>query len=232
MKKYDTFLFDLDDTLLNFKASEKLSFKKTMESINQTSMFEDLFDYYKRENKKLWDSFDRGEVSKDLLKVKRFQLLFDQFNIKSDPHEVSEYYLNSLPETVVLLKDALTLLEKLKSFAQVGIITNGIEYIQKRRLAVSGIDKLVDFICVSEACGYAKPDIRFFEYTALNIKDFSKKTTLIIGDRYEADILGGYNFGIDTCWYNHEGFSKDKPIHTFEINNLNELLKLLNLNEA
>ena len=55
MKKYDTFLFDLDDTLLNFKASEELSFKKTMESINQTSMFEDLFDYYKRENKKLWD---------------------------------------------------------------------------------------------------------------------------------------------------------------------------------
>ena len=34
---------------------------------------------------------------------------------------------------------------------------------------------------------------------------FDKKRALIVGDSLSADIAGGINFGIDTCFYNPQG---------------------------
>lgn len=59
--KYRHFLFDLDDTLLDFKASERLSFARTLTNlgvdIENTSLFAD----YQRENSQLWSEFEKGE---------------------------------------------------------------------------------------------------------------------------------------------------------------------------
>lgn len=227
MKNYRTYLFDLDDTLLNFRETEKLSFKMTIDHMKITHDVNELFTYYKSENEKLWSAFEQGLVSKDDLKVRRFILLSEHFGLNIDAKKMSDYYVDTFPNAVVLLDGALDVLEAAKQRGQVGIITNGIEYIQHKRIEISGIKQFVDFVCVSEKCGYPKPDERFFQYTANHAKDFSKEHTIIIGDRYEADIFGGHNFGIDTCWYNHEGVSVERPIHTYEIRTLRELHKMI-----
>ncbi len=227
MKRYNTFLFDLDDTLLDFKASERLSFKSTLEGLGVHEPIEDLFKFYQVENDKLWLDLEKGLIEKDVLKVKRFELLFSQFKIDLDPSLASDNYLNSLPDSVALMADAVEILQWLKEYGEIGIITNGIEYVQHRRIANSPLKDLISFVCVSESCGFAKPDVRFFEYTAKHAKAFSKDTTLVIGDRYDADIVGAKNFGVDSCWFNHRGQVRTEKFHTYEIKMLNELRKIV-----
>jgi 2-haloacid dehalogenase len=200
--KHTLFLFDLDDTLLDFKASEKLSFVRTLEALGVREGIDTLFPQYQAINIALWKDFENGAVSKDFLKVERFRKTFAQNGLDLDPAAASHFYLESLSETVVLIDGAKQVCETLCAIGEVGIITNGVEHIQTRRIASSGLKDHISFVSTSEACGYAKPDSRFFEYAAKMARAFAHHETVIVGDRLDADILGANRFGIDSCWFN------------------------------
>ena len=62
----------------------------------------------------------------------------------------------------------------------------------------------------------------------MKAKIFSKQSTIIIGDREDADIQGGHNFGIDSCWFNPEAKTRSNQLApTYEIQHLSELQKVL-----
>lgn len=186
--KYNLFLFDLDDTLLDFKASEKESFRLMLESLGITDKSAEIFARYQLENRALWKAFKEGQVSKEELKTARFARTFQHFGVDIDPQKASERYLEALPETVVLIDHAEEVCKWVASQGELGIITNGIHATQTRRIARSRLEPYISFMTVSEECGFAKPDVRFFEYSARMARAFSKETTLMIGDRLETDI--------------------------------------------
>ncbi|MYM65319.1 noncanonical pyrimidine nucleotidase, YjjG family [Pseudoduganella sp. FT55W] len=222
--KHRLFLFDLDDTLLDFKASEQLSFTRTLQQLGHHTVTDALFAQYQAINTALWRSFETGDVSKDFLKVERFRKTFAANGLELDPQAASVLYLESLADTVVLIDGALALCEQLAGQGEVGIITNGVDAIQHRRVAASGLGPCISFIATSEACGYAKPDSRFFEYTAGMARAVSKAETIIIGDRLDADILGANRYGIDSCWFNPASLSNtSEAIPTFEVAHLNAI---------
>lgn len=225
--KYDLFLFDLDDTLLDFKESEKLSFHLCMQSLGIKTNIEQIFADYQVINKSLWKALEQGQTTQEKLKVERFSKTFEAHKIDIDPGVASLRYLDTLPETVVLIDQAAETLEWLSQHGEIGIITNGIEYVQAKRINKSKIAPFISFISVSEACGYAKPDIRFFDYSTKMARKFSKDKTVIVGDRLEADIQGAKNFGISACWFNP---SKAKApmelVPNYDIQHLSELRKL------
>lgn len=224
---YDLFLFDLDDTLLNFRESEKLSFSLALKSLGITSN-DTLFKQYQIENTLLWKLFEENKTTKDFLKVERFRKIFIANGIDIDPEIASQRYLDTLPETVVLMDHAVEVCEWLFDKGEIGIITNGIHHVQTQRIQNSPLAKYISFVSVSEQCGFAKPDIRFFEYSAKLAKKFSKASSLVIGDRVDADIQGAYNFGVDAVWFNHN--KTVIPSHLspkYEITHLKELIGLL-----
>ena len=47
--------------------------------------------------------------------------------------------------------------------------------------------------------------MRYFDFVASEIDNFSKERALVVGDSLSSDIAGGINFGLDTCWYNPFG---------------------------
>lgn len=142
---------------------------------------------------------------------------------------MAAFYLEQLPKHVVLLDGAIEALTYLKQFGEIGVITNGIEFVQKERIKNSELKSLIDFVAVSEECGFAKPDTRFFEYTVNKAKQFQKDSTIVIGDRLDADILGANQFGIDSCWYNqHHSENSSNAIPTFTIHDLLNLKNLFN----
>ena len=51
-----------------------------------------------------------------------------------------------------------------------------------------------------------------FEKVAAEIKNFSKESTVIVGDSLTSDIAGGIAFGIDTVWYNPDGKPTPKEL--------------------
>jgi len=225
---YRHFLFDLDDTLLDFRASERLSFEQMLGSFGMHAPEARVFADYQRENHQLWTDFERGLVTKDALKVERFRRTFALHGMDIDPVEAGKRYLDCLPETVVLIDGAARLCEVLSTLGEVGIITNGIEQVQTRRIKKSGLSPWIRFVATSEACGFAKPDGRFFQYAIEKFSRVSKEETIIVGDRLDADVLGANHFGIDSYWYNPARLQGNgAAIATFEAATLGEILHAL-----
>ncbi len=226
--KHTLFLFDLDDTLLDFKASEQLSFVRTLASLGVHDGIDALFPQYQSINTALWKAFEMGTVSKDFLKVERFRRTFARNALDLDPAAASHLYLESLSETVVLIDGAKQVCEALCAIGEVGIITNGVEHIQTRRIASSGLKDHISFVSTSEACGHAKPDSRFFDYAVNMARAFAHHETVIVGDRLDADILGANRFGIDSCWFNPGRLENaTEAVPTCEVDSLHAIVPAL-----
>ena len=70
-------LFDLDQTLLDFHASEHLALKEVMEA-NGQDFSEERYHFFKQVNKSLWLEFEKGMITKAELFEKRFRLLLEE----------------------------------------------------------------------------------------------------------------------------------------------------------
>ncbi|GAB3401754.1 YjjG family noncanonical pyrimidine nucleotidase [Massilia agilis] len=226
--KHKLFLFDLDDTLLDFRASEKRSFARTLQELGARDGIDQLFVDYQAINVDLWKRFERGEVAKDFLKVERFRRTFLAHGLELDAEAASSLYLESLSETVVLIDGAASVCAALAEIGEVGVITNGVDHIQRRRIASSGLNQHISFISTSEACGFAKPDSRFFEYTVKMARACAKAEMIIVGDRLDADILGANRFGIESCWFNPERLANETDaVPDYEVGSLREIVPAL-----
>lgn len=222
--KHRLFLFDLDDTLLDFGASEHLAFDHTLRALGLPAVPDGVFSGYQAINTALWKGFEAGAVSKDVLKVERFRQTFAAHGLDLDPAAASRLYLDALADNVVLVDGAAALCEALAGIGEVGVITNGIEHLQRRRIASCLLHAHVSFIATSESCGYAKPDGRFFDYAVRMARSFTHEETVIVGDRLDTDILGANRFGIDSCWFNPGGAANDTPARpTCEVARLHEV---------
>jgi 2-haloacid dehalogenase len=226
--KHKLFLFDLDDTLLDFRASERRSFELTMRELGLDGALDALFADYQAINLALWKAFETGAVAKDFLKVERFRKTFAGHGLALDPRAASSLYLESLSNTVVLVDGAVELCAALAAIGEVGIVTNGVEQIQKRRIAASGLREHISFVSTSEACGHAKPDSRFFDYATAMARHFVRHETVVVGDRLDADILGANRFGMESCWFNPGRLPNDSAaLPTCEVASLHEVVPAL-----
>lgn len=87
-----------------------------------------------------------------------------------------------------------------------------------------GLDDCFDHITTSEEVGYTKPDPRMFE-TALDKAGVDPDRSLMIGDKYENDIMGAANAGIHPV-----GYGADRGPHTeYQIDSLTEVLAIVGL---
>ena len=160
---------------------------------------------YSEINDSLWKLLEVRGITKEELKVRRFVLFCERFGFEIDAELMAEMYVESLSDQSIMLDGAEELVKSLYGKCKLYIITNGIEYIQKRRLANSPIVKCFDGVFVSEQMGAEKPSLEYFEAVAREIPEFDKNKAIVIGDSLTSDIKGGINFGVDTCWYNPKG---------------------------
>ena len=226
--KYDIVLIDADDTLLDFKKSEEVSFKIILENQNIHGNYHQLLEGYKKINQALWDDHALGLVSKDVLKVSRFEKFLAAHGLRGDPHQMCEDYMKTLPEQVFLVDGATELVQQLSSKVPVVIVTNGIGPVQHHRLEKSGLKPFIELMVISEECGYSKPDRRIFEYTFNKMNTSHKDANIVmVGDKLETDILGAKNIGIDSCWFNPDkNLNATDHVPTHQVHNLLDVLKL------
>lgn len=227
MTRYKKLFFDFDDTLVDFKAAEKVALPTVFDEFN-FPLTAEVEAIYNRINRGLWDALEVGEVTREQLMDQRFGKTFEHFGIEVNGREVDNRYRQLLAKTIVLIDGARETLEQLAPNFELYIVTNGMSDTQYARLDAAGLTSFFQQIFVSEEIGYQKPQIQFFDYVFQAIGDIDLASCLIIGDSFSADIAGGVAAGIDTCWFNSNGKHKTQPIEpTYEIAHLSNLLEII-----
>lgn len=226
MKKYTYLLFDADETLFDFKASESIAIKSLFEHYN-LPYDEKLLALYHKANGALWREYEKGSLELNELESRRFVDFFKAAEIPYDPYEASEVYIDYLSKAGILLEGAEDVLKLLSKEYSLILITNGISRVQRGRLEVTGTKKYFTDIIVSAEIGPRKPQKEFFDYT-LNKLGAQKEDCLVIGDSLKSDIKGGYESGIDTYYLHLREKDEDaEKIWTYEGSAFKELLDLL-----
>ena len=224
VKKYDIFLFDADGTLFDYDLAEEYALS-TMFKRCGFKYSDDIRAAYRRINTRAWESYERREITKDELQALRFSRLFDAIGVQYDVMEFNAMYLAELGKGTFLTEGAREICMAVTALGKrIFIVTNGILATQEARINHSLIKDYISGYFVSEHVGFQKPDAEYFGYVFSHIPAADKNKIIIIGDSLSADIAGGNNAGIDSCWYNPNGAENHtEVVPTYEINDLSQI---------
>ncbi len=226
MKKYTSIFFDLDDTLLDFKAAERSAVTKVLAA--HSLPHDDLsVKTYSEINQSYWERFERGEIEKGEIFAGRFRTFLDWCKKEGNPEQIAKDYFFALScehQTIDGAHEILKLLQKrgYKIYAT----TNGLCTTQFKRIRESGLEPLFDGVFVSEEANAQKPEKEYFDFVIEKTPEKNRTKILVIGDSLSSDILGGINSGLDTCWFNPHSKDSDLSI-TYRISTLSELEDIL-----
>lgn len=222
MAHYELLLFDADATLFDFYQSSQNAFRNTMEFLGVPFTLE-LYKRYSEIDQEIWLQLEQQKQAGEQI-VKRFQILFSEQGVDLDPQQANAYYLDNLGRQSHLVSGAKELLEKLHAKHRIAIITNGNGKTQHSRVENSALAPYIENVFVSDEIGFFKPDTRFFDHVFSKLSPMNRRRSLIIGDSLTADIKGGEDSGVHTCWYNPLESSNYTTITpTYEIAALQEL---------
>ena len=226
--KYELVLFDADGTLFDFEKASEEALKNGFQKFEINNWNSETMTIYRKVNKQIWDEFELKLISAADLKAERFRRFFIEISVENINHkEFSDYYLLFLSQSTDLIEGAEDLVKWCYGKFKLGIITNGLTSVQKPRFNNSILDKYFDHYIISEEIGFAKPNAEIFDYSFEKFDHNDKNSAIIVGDNLTSDIKGGLNYGIDTCWINHEWHNENLILPTYEINKLAQLKSIL-----
>lgn len=224
--KYKYFLFDVDNTLLDFGDTERQALFNSSK-IHSIACTEEDYQRYSKINDGCWKKLEKGLVEKSQIGYLRFSEYLPTVNSNINPLDFNKTFISQLGLGKKLIDGANEVVKGVKDLGgKVYIATNGFFVVQENRLKCQEFFKYVDGLFISEQLGFAKPDVRFFEQAEKLAGITLKGNALIIGDSLTSDIKGGSDYGIDTCWFNPSNLPiPSEPKITFTINKLSELIE-------
>ncbi|MBR5565841.1 MAG: YjjG family noncanonical pyrimidine nucleotidase [Roseburia sp.] len=222
-------LWDVDGTLLDFGAAEKVAIRQCFVSHDMGECTDEMLGRYIVINRKYWEALERGELTKPEVLVGRFREFFQAEGLPVEKAEsFNEEYQVRLGDTVVFCDNAFDLIQKYKGQIKQYAVTNGTKVAQDRKLKNSKLDTLFDGIFISDVLGVEKPNKEFFDKVFESIGTYEMDEVMIVGDSLTSDIKGGNNAGILTCWYNPKKLAPTPNINVdVEISNLWEIEQIL-----
>ncbi len=222
MVQYKNIFIDLDDTIWDFTANSHVSLAIMYKELGIAEIYPDynLFSttYYNK-NSELWALYHHGKIDKDFLIIERYAYLLRELGY-NDPENklagrMNKFYLDTLAQQTRLVPHAVELLEYLSGKGyNLFILSNGFIEVQQRKLQSAGIAQYFKRIVLSDEIGINKPDRRLFDY-ALEVTNSVAENTLMLGDNYDADILGAMNAGWGQIYFdrNNKGITAEEPQH-------------------
>lgn len=222
--KYTTLLFDLDDTLMDFKKAEENAIEKLLLKYSLPATEENKR-LYSLTNKAKWAALEKGEITRKELFVTRFPDYFKALGVEADGAQANADYMHFLSQGRFVIEGAEDICRQLKKNYSMYIITNGAKIVQQGRLTDLPLMKCFDGVFISEEVGFDKPKKEYFDYVFAHIPEKDKSKCLVIGDSLSSDITGAVNYGIDSCWISEKTSSEIQP--TYQISSLIELTDIL-----
>ena len=210
MKK--NFLFDLDQTLLNFHASERKALEIVL-TANGIVYTDEVCRYFEELNKLLWLKLEKQEITRQELFETRFNDVLSRYGKKGklNAMKVNDEFINTMAKNGVLMDGALEFVKKIKTEikdSRIYIVSNGATVNAEGRIKTTGLEKYIDKLFISEAMGVAKPAVEFFDIVFNQIKE-PKESCIMIGDSLTSDMLGAKNAGLNSIWFMPQGTEQE-----------------------
>ncbi|MCT4671771.1 MAG: YjjG family noncanonical pyrimidine nucleotidase [Prolixibacteraceae bacterium] len=219
--KIKTLLIDLDHTLWDFETNSKIALKEALSMLDLLDQIEDydyFFDVYEEINTSYWAKYRKREIDRDKLIIGRFEDTFEKVlpNARGCGLRLNDVYLECMPRQSKLLPGALDFLKYASKKYKIVLVTNGFRKVQWQKIYTSKIDQYVDHMVVSEDVGVPKPSPKIFQY-ALSCANAKRTEAIMIGDSFEADVMGAIAMKIPTIYFakqTKESFESDYLLTT------------------
>ncbi len=225
--RYRIALFDADNTLMDFSRSEREALSDCL-CAHGLPHDDAIISRYSAINDGEWKRLERGETTRDRLRVDRFSILAHEFGFVLDPARMADDYMEALAQKSYLMEGAQALIEALSGHCRLFVITNGTAYVQNMRFKASPLARHFEGVFISEEIGYAKPDPAFFDHVRAAVPGFDPRRTLVVGDSLSSDIRGGIGAGLDTCWFAPHGQMPPADLSiTYTVRRLTDILPLI-----
>ena len=215
------FLFDLDQTLLNFHASERkaLEIVVTRYGLNWS---DGAYTHFKAYNKSLWLELEKGTITRRELFTLRFNDLISFCGGEGkgiDPLKINDEFIYTMSVNGVLMDGALPFVQKLKENirdSRIYIVSNGATINALGRIRSTGLDQYIDGTYISEDMGITKPAKEFFDKVLADIAE-PKESCIVIGDSLTSDMQGAKNASLTSVWFMPEG-DTEGAVEAYDIN--------------
>ncbi len=229
-QKYQHIFFDLDRTLWDFDGNSSESLRIIFRKYKLDNYIDDpdvFTQTYHRINRRLWELYRTGRMTKEVLRTRRFLMSLEEFGIRDMElaGRIGEDYLRISPTKTILIPHTIEILKYLQTTYRLHIITNGFQKTQETKLRNCRLDRYFSSLTTSEAVGHNKPGPEIFHH-ALSSVHARKNESIMVGDDLEVDISGARKYGIDQVFFNHDGI-RHSDLVTHEIRSLIELKEIL-----
>ena len=204
--------FDLDHTLWDFEKNSGLAFNEIFIELNFPFSLDVFLKFYNPINHAQWKLYRENKITQEDLRFNRLNMTFEKLNYSASIgliDKISEQYITYLSTFPHLFEGAIELLEALKNRFRLHIITNGFDKVQQFKIENSGIESFFEFVFTAEKVGFKKPHPEIF-IQSLKTVNTTAEASIMIGDSFEADILGALNQGMQAIHFN----SHNEEVHT------------------
>lgn len=226
--KYKQIIFDVDDTLIDFAATEDYALR-TLFRLHNWKLTPEIQKQFHTYNQALWRQLEQEKITIDELNEKTFRDFVKRiYGETINGKKVMDEYHSYFGETHKLLpgvEDTLRFAQK-KGY-KLTVFSNGDNFMQHHRLQLAEIEDYFDLIVTSDQAHYSKPSEHAFDYF-FSRAEIGPTETIFFGDGLQSDILGSEKYGVDSVWYNHRHRKNTLNLHPlFEVETYPEFVKLM-----
>ncbi len=204
-KDYKALLFDLDGTLMDFRACEANSLKTALASagisFDGCITWSKFWETYAPIKSYYWDQKNKGKIAREEAIENSIRDTLIALGLKDSlAFSIGETYMRAFLQASYVQPGAHETLRRLRERVALGLVTNGYKDAQRGRAEASGLSAYFQTIVISQEVGWEKPDPRIFDLALCQL-GIKPSDALYIGDSIEYDYKGALAAGIDFCHY-------------------------------
>jgi putative hydrolase of the HAD superfamily len=204
MRRIDTVLFDLDDTLHDDTTAYRAAARAVAEIFARERAIDAqaLVDAYEGEAMDFWSALTTehlalaiGDQRERMWHAALHRIGIDDLDLA---RRAADLYVRGRAERLELAPGSLDVLTALRARGcKLGLVTNGFAATHHDKIDRLGLRERMDAFFIADEVGMVKPDPALFRH-ACEVLGSEPARSAMVGDRYARDVIGAHEAGLFT----------------------------------